>query len=146
MEFHLTDNYKQLEQELIEQYHPKYNCLRAYTGVAWNGNMAEYKKEYDEKYQYNKQYYETKNKQHNCESENSFKPCKFKELRDFSLTVDDFAFYSSEKPGLYFYIGSGYHDRENSPIHTGTFEADPSSIRYGIEALIALVMRFAKEQ
>lgn len=56
VEFQLTDDYRQLEQELIEQHHPKYNAIRAYTGVVWNGNKAEYNKKYNEKYQYNKQY------------------------------------------------------------------------------------------
>lgn len=56
VEFQLTDNYKQLEQELVEKYNPKYNANRAYTGIAWNGNMTEYGKEYNEKYQYQKQY------------------------------------------------------------------------------------------
>lgn len=56
VELYLTDNYRQLEQELIEQHNPKYNSNRANTGVAWNGNRAEYEKEYNEKYQYQKQY------------------------------------------------------------------------------------------
>ena len=29
VKFQTTDNYKQLEQQLIEQYHPKYNSYRA---------------------------------------------------------------------------------------------------------------------
>lgn len=63
VQFQLETNYKQLEQQLIEQYNPKYNCLRAFTGISWNGNGAEYEKEYREKYkeekkQYDNQYYE----------------------------------------------------------------------------------------
>lgn len=50
VEFQLINDYRQLEQELIEQHHPKYNANRAYTGVAWNGNMAEYNKERYQKY------------------------------------------------------------------------------------------------
>ena len=61
VEFHLTDSYRQLEQQLVEQYNPKYNANRAYTGVAWNGNRVEYDKERYQKYkeeikQYNKQF------------------------------------------------------------------------------------------
>ena len=56
VEFQLTDDYRQLEQDLVEKYNPKYNANRAYTGVAWNGNRSEYGKEYNEKYQYQKQY------------------------------------------------------------------------------------------
>lgn len=50
------DRLKEAEQQFIEKYNPKYNANRAYTGVAWNGNRAEYEKEYNEKYQYQKQY------------------------------------------------------------------------------------------
>ena len=62
VEFQMTDNYRQLEQELVEKYNPKYNANRAYTGVAWNGNMVEYGKERYQKYkeeilEQRKQYY-----------------------------------------------------------------------------------------
>jgi hypothetical protein len=80
IEFQLTDNYKQLEQELIEKYNPKYNCRKANTGLgAREGREAEYNKEYREKFkeeikqyreshkedkkQYNKQYYEEHKKE-----------------------------------------------------------------------------------
>ena len=53
VEFQLTDNYKQLEQHLIEQHHPKYNANRA------NGRDVERYKEYQKEYQ--KEYY-----QQNC--------------------------------------------------------------------------------
>lgn len=61
VEFQLADNYRQLEQQLIEKYNPKYNSHRANTGVAWNGNKAEWQKEYRKKYNYEaeKKYYES---------------------------------------------------------------------------------------
>ena len=69
VEFKTTDNYRQLEQELIEKYNPKYNSHRAYTGVAWNGNKAEYDKERYQKYKEEilgqvKQYYEANKEQY----------------------------------------------------------------------------------
>lgn len=63
VEFQLTNDYRQLEQALVEQYHPKYNAIRAYTGLgASKGREAEYDKEYKEKYkeevlEQKKQYY-----------------------------------------------------------------------------------------
>lgn len=54
-----------------------------------------------------------------------------------SLTVDDFAYYTQVCEGAYFYIGSGYADRENSELHTGTFCIDERCIRTGIEVLTA---------
>ena len=60
VEFQTTDNYRQLEQKLVEQYTPKYKNNRAYTGLgAKKGREAEYRKQYNKKYQYQKQYYES---------------------------------------------------------------------------------------
>ena len=62
VEFQLTDDYRQLEQQFIEKYHPKYNANRANTGLcAYKGREAEYNKEYKEKIleqkkQYNNQF------------------------------------------------------------------------------------------
>ena len=51
VEFQTTDNYRQLEQKLIEQYHPKYNILRASTGLgAKKDREAEYGRERYQKY------------------------------------------------------------------------------------------------
>ena len=69
VEFQLTDNYRQLEQQLIEQYHPKYNSHRAFTGLnAYKGREAEYNKEHYWKYKEEileqvKQYYESHKQQ-----------------------------------------------------------------------------------
>ena len=70
VEFKTTDNYRQLEQELIEKYHPKYNSNRAYTGLgARKGRVAEYEKERYQKYRKEilgqvKQYYEANKEQY----------------------------------------------------------------------------------
>ena len=51
VEFYLTDIYRQLEQELVEKYHPRYNSHRAYTGLGnRKGRVAEYNKERYQKY------------------------------------------------------------------------------------------------
>lgn len=51
VDFQLNDNYRQLEQELIEKYSPKYNDYRAFAGLgAFKGREAEYNKQYDEKF------------------------------------------------------------------------------------------------
>ena len=69
VEFQLTDNYRQLEQQLIEQHHPKYNSHRAFTGLnAYKGREAEYNKEHYWKYKEEileqvKQYYESHKQQ-----------------------------------------------------------------------------------
>lgn len=51
VEIQLDADYRQLEQKLIEQYHPKYNILRANTGLgAKKGREAEYGRERYQKY------------------------------------------------------------------------------------------------
>ena len=51
VEFQLTNDYRQLEQELVEKYHPRYNTNRAYTGLgARKGRVAEYGKQRYQKY------------------------------------------------------------------------------------------------
>ena len=64
VEFQITDNYRQLEQQLVEKYNPRYNSHRAYTGLGpHKGRVAEYNKERYQKYkeeisEQNKQYRE----------------------------------------------------------------------------------------
>lgn len=64
VEFHLTDKYREEEQKLIEKYKPKFNAIRAYTGLgAYKGRKADYAKEYRKTYkeevlEQKKQYYE----------------------------------------------------------------------------------------
>lgn len=61
VEFQLTDDYRQLEQALVEKYNPRYNSQRAFTGLgAYKGRVAEYNKEWYHKYkEEKKQYYES---------------------------------------------------------------------------------------
>lgn len=59
VEIQLTADYRQLEQELVEKYHPAYNAVRANTGLgARKGREAEYKKKYDQKYKEQKKQYQ----------------------------------------------------------------------------------------
>jgi len=85
------------------------------------------------------------------ESENNEQDYKYKnehlqtlELSDSSLMVDDFAFYGKKAQSIYFYIGSGYEGRENSPLHTGKFEINPECLKTGIETLLRLVYRITE--
>ena len=69
VEFQTTNDYRQLEQKLVEQHHPKYNAIRAYTGLgAYKGRVAEYDRERYQKYkeeilEQSKQYYESHKEQ-----------------------------------------------------------------------------------
>lgn len=51
VDFQLEENYRQIEQQLIEKCNPKFNHYRAYTGCgAYKGRRADWKKEYRDKY------------------------------------------------------------------------------------------------
>lgn len=73
VEFTLEENFLQLEQKLIEQYNPKYNNHRAYTGCgSKKGRESEYDKERYQKFKEEyKQYYKKYHKQHNS------RPCNY---------------------------------------------------------------------
>ena len=45
-----------------------------------------------------------------------------------SMGVEDFAFYSRERPSAFFFVGTGYRGRKNYGIHHGKFEADESAL------------------
>lgn len=45
-----------------------------------------------------------------------------------SMGVEDFAFYSAEKPSAFFFAGTGYSGRKNYGLHHGRFEADEKAM------------------
>lgn len=45
-----------------------------------------------------------------------------------SMGVEDFAFYSAERPSAFFFVGTGFEGRKNYGIHHGKFEADESAL------------------
>ena len=65
IEFQLEESYLQIEQKLIEKYNPKFNSVRAYTGIDCNDDkqyaIAHYYKFHEEHSKRNKQY-----KKHYC--------------------------------------------------------------------------------
>lgn len=63
---------------------------------------------------------------------------KVVELRKSSMTVDDFSFYLQSAKGAYFFVGSGYENRENSGLHTGGFQVNEDCLKFGIETLVNL--------
>ena len=62
------------------------------------------------------------------------------ELKRSSMTVDDFSFYLEKVPGAYFFLGSGFENRENSGLHTGRFQVNQDCLKTGIETLVNLCM------
>lgn len=72
-----------------------------------------------------------------CEAEQRI---KITECEEMSMTVDDFAYYTAACKGAYFYLGSGFSDRENSGVHTSTFLANEDCIRTGIAAYTAFTI------
>jgi amidohydrolase len=66
-------------------------------------------------------------------------------LKEPSLGVEDFAFYLNEAPGTYYFLGCGYHDRDNAVIHSGEFEPDEGCIRIGIQLQVACCLKLMKQ-
>ncbi len=65
---------------------------------------------------------------------------KITECEEMSMTVDDFAYYTAACKGAYFYLGSGFPNRENSGLHTSTFLVNEACIQTGIEAYTAFIL------
>lgn len=62
------------------------------------------------------------------------------ELKRISMTVDDFSAYLEHVPGAYFFLGSGFDGRENSPLHTGDFQVNEDCLLVGVETLARLCL------
>ena len=63
------------------------------------------------------------------------------EVKEPTMGVEDFSFYLEKVPGAFFFLGSGFRGRENSGLHTGTFEVNEKCIRIGIAAEVAAVLK-----
>lgn len=62
------------------------------------------------------------------------------ELKEPSMGVEDFSFFLEKVPGAFFFLGSGYRERENSGIHTSSFDVDEKCIKAGILTETATVL------
>ncbi|MDO4553338.1 MAG: M20 family metallopeptidase [Bacillota bacterium] len=58
-----------------------------------------------------------------------------------SMGVEDFAYYLQERPGAFFFLGSGFPGRENPGLHSGEFHVNEECISAGIAVEGALVLR-----
>lgn len=67
--------------------------------------------------------------------------CDIVELREKSLTVDDFSELLKEVPGAYFFVGSGFKDRENAGLHTSSFQINEDCIATAIETLVRICLQ-----
>ncbi len=63
---------------------------------------------------------------------------KLVELKELSLTVDDFSAYLQKVPGAYFFLGSGYEGKNNSGLHTSRFQVNEECLETGIETLAGI--------
>lgn len=68
-------------------------------------------------------------------------PGKVRELKETSMTADDFSAYLQRVPGAYFFLGSGFSDRGNSGLHTGSFQINEECLEVGIRTLTRLCLQ-----
>lgn len=57
-----------------------------------------------------------------------------------SMRVDDFSYYLNNVKGSYFFLGSGFSQRENPPIHSGDLYVNEKCIEVGIMVMSALCL------
>lgn len=60
------------------------------------------------------------------------------ELRDPLMLAEDFSFYQTKVPGIFFYVGVGT-PMHHSGLHTETFNFDEKYLMRGLETYIALI-------
>jgi amidohydrolase len=63
------------------------------------------------------------------------------ELTEPAMSVDDFSYFLQKTKGSFFFLGSGFSDRENPPIHSGNLYVNEKCIETGILILSALCFK-----
>ena len=61
-----------------------------------------------------------------------------------SMGVEDFAFYSAQRPSVFFFAGTGYPDRKNYGIHHGRLEADERALDTAVLLEVMMCLRLMK--
>lgn len=59
---------------------------------------------------------------------------KIEKIEDPTMGVEDFAYFLREIPGAFFYLGSGFEEKQNSGLHSGKFYVNEDCIIVGILA------------
>ncbi len=57
-----------------------------------------------------------------------------------SMSVEDFSYYLHHTKGAFFFLGSGFHHRENPPIHSDSLYVNEECIETGILIMSALCL------
>jgi len=64
-----------------------------------------------------------------------------------SMGVDDFAYFIQEKPGVFFMLGVGNHEKGfDHPLHTNLFDIDEESLPMGAAILAQIAFDFSGQQ
>ena len=64
------------------------------------------------------------------------------ETYDIRMSSDDFSFYSTIAPSLYYRVGIRKKDTEMLKLHTSEFDIDEDGLKTGVENLSWLVYNF----
>lgn len=67
-------------------------------------------------------------------------PSQVVEITQPSMGVEDFTYYLKQAKGSFFFLGSGYPHRENSPLHSDHLQINEACINTGILVLSALAL------
>ena len=63
------------------------------------------------------------------------------EIESPTMGVEDFSYYLNKVPGAFFFLGSGFPDRYNPPLHSANFNINEECIRTGIMLFTCLILQ-----
>ena len=63
------------------------------------------------------------------------------EIERPTMGVEDFSFYLNEVPGAFFFLGSGFPNKDNPPLHSANFIINEECIKTGIMLLTCLTLQ-----
>ncbi len=64
------------------------------------------------------------------------------EKQNPAMIGEDFAYFAEKVPSCFFYLGCGYEDRENFPLHSSKFNPDDSCIPLGIDLFVNCALEY----
>jgi len=59
---------------------------------------------------------------------------------DMRMTAEDFSWYTHHIPGCFYRLGTAFHDKPTSGLHTSTFDVDEQSISIGVALLSGIAL------
>ena len=59
---------------------------------------------------------------------------------EMRMTAEDFSWYTHHMPGCFYRLGTAFHDKPTSGLHTSTFDVDEQALEMGVALLSAIAI------